>query len=88
MCKNTLIGILCRGWYTCVTVYICEWSAVVRSLYRDVDVQSTATHPPPPGLSFALVSKVTGGNFPAPDQLEKVGADELGIYELVRMIEL
>ena len=55
---------------------------------RQTSKQSTATQPPPPGLSFALVSKVTGGNFPAPDHLEKVGADELGIYELVRMIEL
>ena len=52
-------------------------------LYRDVDVQSTATQPPPPGLSFALVSKVTGGNFPAPDQLEKVGANELNIMSLL-----
>jgi len=39
---------------------------------RGFDPQSTATNPPPPGLSFALVSKVTGGNFPEPDQLEKV----------------
>ena len=49
------------------------------SLYRDVAVQTTATHPPPPGLSSALVSKVTGGNFPAPDQLEKVRADGLNV---------
>ena len=74
---------VCRGWYTHFTVYRCDWSAMVRSLYRDVDVQSTATQPPPPGLSFALVSKVTGGNFPARDQLEKVGANELNIMSLL-----
>ena len=66
--------------YSC-PVYISEWVVSCGSLYRDVDVQPTATHPPPPGLSSALVSKVTGGNFPAPDQLEKVRADETSLLE-------
>ena len=53
------------------------------SSYRGIDPQSTATHPPPPGLSSALVSKVTGGNPPEPDQLEKVGVCGCGEYILL-----
>ena len=65
------------GILTLLCTYVIGQLWYVHYIYRDVDVQSTATQPPPPGLSFALVSKVTGGNFPAPDQLEKVGTNKL-----------
>ena len=48
-------------------------------IFRAVDVQSTS-HPAPPGLSYALVVKVTGGNFLEAGQLERV---KLAVLQLL-----